>query len=553
MKILNVKIISPENEVVRDIPFNESGISIILADIQEKDDSKETINSLRKTLLLKMIDYLLGSNKHKIFSKDEIKDYIVEGYVKYNEFYYSCSRLIGNSENNTINCKKYSLKDYKNFFSISRRCLDKQVFLEEKNSLISTRENPSCSDYNDFLSLLNLDNIGEKSAVIYETQDRIKQLKKNKKSLLESYDSMKSSNLEEDIFLLDKRVDEYEEKLFKLTKKIEKIQTTSLKESVFEEYTDANIKFKTVKSNIEKNKIERKRLENFIEESNKTDITSEDVIAIYNQAKVEVPEMIKREIIKVQEFHEKVYLERKEYLNEKILSLEKTHEELELEFNDLTSKINHLGILISENKAYKEAIMYYEKFTKELSDLKFRQGQLSQLKNIQSDIDKGGLNLTKYFEEAKLVLEDNQEMIKKYKNFIYDLVKLIYTEDVDAFFDINIKKRHLTRRPIDIELNLKGDTGEGVGNVRKLLIDYLIFNYNKKLNILIQDSSCYNGIDPRQVTSMIKELDNLAKNSNKQAIVTLNKYQLISNDISKEFFKEKCSIVLSEKDKIKSI
>lgn len=323
MKILNVKILSPKKEVIRNIPFNEYGISIILADIIEKDDSKKTINSLGKTLLLKMMDYLLGSNNYKIFSKDEIENYVVEGIVKYNGLNYSCSRTIGNTENNTINGEIYSLKDYKSFFKISRRFLDKQVFLEEKNSLISPRENPGCDDYLDLLALLDLSNIGEQSNNIYETQDRIKQLKINKKSLLDSYDSPESSNLEEDIFLLNKKVSEYEEKLLELTKKIENIQITSLKESVFEEYSDTNVELKKIKTDIKKNRIERKRLNRFIEEWNKADITSQDVIAIYNQAKIEVPEMVKREMIKVQEFHEKVYLERKEYLYEQILTLNK--------------------------------------------------------------------------------------------------------------------------------------------------------------------------------------------------------------------------------------
>ncbi len=550
MKILNLKIFSPDKKIIRNINFKESGISIILADIKRKEDTKETINSLGKTLLLKMIDYLYGANNDKAYFKEEINNYIIEGILKQNDEYYLCSRTIGDPEKNTINDRTYTLNEYKTFFSINRRFLDKQIFLEEKNSLISPRQNPDCNDYLDFLTLLNLKDVGEKASEIYKTQDLISGLKDSRKLLMNSYNLNKLSELEEEIFLLDKKVEEYEEKLKDVTEKIENIQILDLKEDVFEEFTVQNTHLKKIKRNMELIKIEKIRLERFIEESNKTDIKSEDVIAIYNQAKIEIPDMVKREIQKVQEFHEKVYLERKAYLLNQIIELGKSYEELEIEFKEVADRVDGLGKLISENKAYKEAILYYEKFTKELNDLKFRQGQLFQLKDTQSKIDNNSNKLTKKFEETKTILDNEKNLIDIYTNFIYEFVQSIYTEEVSAFFDISIKGRHLTRRPIELELKLRGDTGEGVGNVRKLLIDYLIFYYNDELEILIQDSSCYNGIDPRQVASMIKELDMLAKKSDKQAIISLNKYQIAYNKDNEEFLKKNSSIVLSENDNL---
>ena len=79
------------------------------------------------------------------------------------------------------------------------------------------------------------------------------------------------------------------------------------------------------------------------------------------------------------------------------------------------------------------------------------------------------------------------------------------------------------------------------------MIDYLVFYYNEELDILIQDSSCYNGIDPRQVASMIKELDALAKKANKQAIVSLNKYQIAYDGENERFLKQNSSLCFLKK------
>lgn len=51
---------------------------------------------------------------------------------------------------------------------------------------------------------------------------------------------------------------------------------------------------------------------------------------------------------------------------------------------------------------------------------------------------------------------------------------------------------------------------------------------------MIQDSSCYSGIDPRQVFGMLKELEKLAKETKKQIIVSINKY-LKSGNMKKLF------------------
>lgn len=553
MKILNLRIISPNKKTIQDIKFNESGISIILADIKRKEDTKETINSLGKTLLLKMIDYLYGSDIDKTYFKEEINEYIIEGTIEQDNRIFNCKRVIGDSGKNIINNQKYTHEEYKSFFSINRSFLDKQVFLEEKKSLISPRQHPGLNDYLDVLTLLNFKNIDEDLKDIYETQDFIKNLKKNRESLMSLYNLNLLSDLEEEIFLIDKRTNEYQEKLNEVTHKVDNIQIVDMKEDVLEEFVRQNNDFKKTKRDIELVKIEKKRLENFIEESNNNNVTSKDVIAIYEQAKIEIPDMVKKEINKVQKFHEKVYLERKTYLEEQIVQLDQSYDKLEDELEEISSKVDYLGGIISENKAYKEAISYYEKFTKELNDLRFRQGQLFQLKEIKEKIDKNSNELTEKFEKAKLALDENKILIDRYRDFIYDFVNLIYTDDVSAYFGMKIRDRHLTRRPITVELNLRGDTGEGRGNVRKLLIDYLIFNFNERLDILIQDSSCYNGIDPRQVAGMLNELNKLAKVNNKQAIISLNKYQVDDNDDTDKFLKENSVIILSEDENLLNI
>lgn len=550
MKIEKLKIKTPEHELKREVEFNLSGISIVLADIK-KFDNKETINSLGKTLFLKMIDYILGSNYEKSFFKEEIEGYVLEGTLRENNNRYEVNRVISEKNNKIIfDNKEYNVGDYKGLFSINRSYLDKQFHLYEKNSLVSPRENPNCNDYVTVLELLGLGELSKEIEDIYSLQDEIKNLKKNKSSLLKLMSIESDKNLEEEIYLIDRSVGEYEKKIEYISKKIQSIQTSELKKEVYDRYTDKNIEFKKIKSLINRNEIEIERMNRFIDESTNSDISSQDLHMAYKKAKIELPGYVIKSVEEAEEFHKKVFLDRKDYLFNQVIILEEKNKVLRLELLELSKEIDALGNTISENEAYKESILMYNNYINEFNELKYKQGQLSELKKITNRLFDKTEELSNKFESSRRALKDSEIIIKKYQDFIYDFVKKIYTDDVDAFFNISINKNHQIQRPLKIELNLRGDTGEGLGNVRKLLIDYLIFRYNSDLEIMVQDSSCYNGIDPRQVSTMIKELDGLAKSINKQAIVSLNKYQLTDDEDIDELLNEKSVLTLSEDDNL---
>ena len=99
MKILNLKIISPNNQEIRNIKFNEEGLSLIYGDISMPNDKSKTSNSLGKSLLLKFIDYILGANNN-----DKIVPKVLDGYklialVYFENIKYEVIRILGDTKN----------------------------------------------------------------------------------------------------------------------------------------------------------------------------------------------------------------------------------------------------------------------------------------------------------------------------------------------------------------------------------------------------------------------------------------------------------------------
>lgn len=550
MKILELIIKNPQGESIKEIKFNEVGVSFVYADIQDPSNLKKTINSLGKTLLLKFIDYIFGANEDFLVVKEPIHGFKLKATVKYENKYFTVLRTLGNSEDIYIDEKKYNLSEYKKFFQLERKLLGKQIILNKKATQISQRTNMSKEDVISCLELLGLIDILKEINNIYNAQDRTKELKKNKSELVSFYGNFDIKQIDEEIYFIDKEVERLSTELEKVGNKIKTIEISEVQKDIVKEYSEKSEELKRIKRNYEINKFESDRLLKFIEDSNKVDISSEHILAIFNKARQEVPEMVKKTINEVEEFHKKVYEERKEFLNKKISVTLSEMKEMNEKIEFLSAEIDRIGVIISENEVYKEAIELYEKYSSDLQIAKYKQGKLSQVKNIDDEIAKEDSSLSASFIRAAELRKGYDGIIQVYRDFIFDITKFIYDTDVNSYFDIKIRKKHLKNRPVTFEFTLKGDTGEGVGEVKKNLMDYLICRYNNQLRIMIQDSSCYNGIDPRQIVGMLAQLNNISEISRKQIIVSINKYQLGNYDSVIKEVEEKSSIILSENHKL---
>ena len=60
MKILKIEIYSPDHEKLREVNFNENGLSVIYGDVEKPKKNNETSNSIGKTILLKVLNVVLG-------------------------------------------------------------------------------------------------------------------------------------------------------------------------------------------------------------------------------------------------------------------------------------------------------------------------------------------------------------------------------------------------------------------------------------------------------------------------------------------------------------
>ncbi|MDR1689487.1 MAG: DUF2326 domain-containing protein [Clostridiales bacterium] len=551
MRILNLKIKSPEGKIIRDIDFAENGVSFIYGDIKEPENKGATINSLGKSLLIKMIDYIYGSNEDSSIMKPELENYVLEAIVKFQNIKYFIRRIIGESPVILVNEKEKTLTEYRDFFSIERSLYSKQLLTKKKASELSQNvQHPAKNDYIDFLRMLEINNLVEPVSDIYDSQDSIDDLKKSKKQIISFYGGITPKQLDEEIYFVDKEIKKLAKELEILSEKIKSIEISDVQQNIIEEYSNFSDKLKSTKKRIEAEKTEKKRLNSFIDSSNKSDIKSDHILILFERTQYELPDMVKRTIEEVEAFHDKVYEERKDYLTGKINNLDENINALENDITSVSFELDRLGKIISANQVYQDSVAIYEKYSLDLQNLKYREGELSQVKNIDDTIKKEDDKLTENFSKAKEVFSRYEQLINKYREYIDELTKKIYDSEVFSFFNVEIIKKHTKHRPVKVEIAMRGDTGEGKNEVKKNLIDYLLFEFNNLIEILIQDSACFNGIDPRQVNNMIGVVSEISARINKQAIIAVNKYQLANYTESINFIVEHSAIILSENEKL---
>lgn len=558
MKILKIEIRDNFKKPVRVLNFKAKGISYIYGNIDKPESNSETINSLGKTYALKFINYVFGANDEKTKTPSAICGYSIVAEVEKEGRKFNVEIVIREKElKRYINGEEYSVTEYKKFFGIDRSIYTTQIMLQQRPHEISKNSmKPSFEEYVAYLKLLKIDNILEDIEQIYKIQDQIKEMSLTKSQLTQNYQKeheFKDKNIEMEVYLVDKEVAKLNDVIEEQKKLINDIQLTKIEEELKEKYKEMQETIQDNENEILSLEIEEDRLSKLIEISNKKDIGKKEIEILFQRAKFEIPELIKRRVEDVEKFNQLVYEDRKQQFQGHIEGLKQQIEDKQKKVEELKEKCADMEKIFAQNDIYKKAIVIISKKQKEREQLKYKEGTLSSIKVILKKTEEKEKELKEKFADCLIKLKENNEKIKRYRDFLYQITERLYKEiEIKSFFDLKINDAHKTRRPITIAISLTRDGGEGISEVKKNLIDLLVFKFNSELDFLIHDSACYNGIDPRQVAGVLKEIEKIANEVDKQAIVSINKYQ-VDDEQFEEYIMKNSAAILSENETLLGI
>lgn len=545
MKILQLEILNKNDEQIRNIEFYENGTSFVYGKIVKPQNDKKTSNSIGKTLLFKFISYIFGKKEEKKDYPDKIIGWYLIAKVLHNGCIYNVEKKLGFNELK-INGQKYQYSKYIEFFDIDRGLCSKQALLEKRKNIISSyTKNPTKDDIKNFLILLNLDTIIELFLKTKNEQEKLKTYNEYNRFFKEDIKTLEMKQ-----FVLLQKKNKLEQDLAQIKNKINNLNISEDSLDLIRIRSENNVILKEYKFSLEKNNIKIGKLNELIEECQKNDISYDDIIKLYDKANVILPELVQRTLEEVQNFYNDMFKDKKEIYEKEMEKILSENKELQEKIIKISQVVDEISSKIADNDIFKEAMNIYELKNNELNENQEEYGRVSGVIDDLSNKKKIEDSIDEMYIILEQELEKYNKIINEYRKYVYDLVEEIYEDDREAYFDIEVpNKKRLQSMPIRINLNLKGDKGEGIGAVKNIVVDLLIYYYNNIVEYLMQDSSCFEGIDKRQVATLILKANEIANYKNKQYIVSVNDYHIQKDNMQLiELVEKRTVIELSEED-----
>ncbi|MGL5572121.1 DUF2326 domain-containing protein [Cetobacterium sp.] len=543
MLILSLKA---NKKSFNEIIFNPTGLSIV-SGTKGKSDSTKTFNGVGKSLMIRLIDFCLGSNPIKNF--EELEGWIFYLEVKINEEKYIFSRETKNPQKIYINGEEKKLKDFLSW-------LEKKIFIDlKKTPFLTTRgllkrfirpTKDAYISYNkidkkeeDYTSLI-LDSylLGLNIELIQTKYNLVKQLKATKESIkfiqkLEYVKKYVDGKKKDNVYL---RIKDLESTLLELEKKLKEFK-------IAENYSEVETKLKEL--NAHHQEIENKIfiLNKRIEALNKNlefsrSIENSEVYKLYEIAKIEIKDMIKKRMDEVEEFQRMMLENRNKRYKTELEKLILQKNELETVVIKTQTEINQSIKFLNSHGALKE----YETL---LNEIRSKEQELAKLNEYQELVEKekekkDSLDKELILEKEKTTkyLNDNKKELDDLNNLFREFSRKLYPDKLSGLDIQNNDGENLTRFSVKAEID--GDSSDGINSAKIFCYDIVkLFKAKEYIKFLIHDSRLFSEIDPRQIILSMKEILKLTEEYNLQYIFTINENILESlKKEDEEFYME---------------
>jgi len=542
------------------VTFNPNGITVIAA-IKETQDQRKTYNSVGKSLTIALIHFCLGSNSNKEFEK--LEDWIFSLDFKIESEKFTAIRSTKNQKEIELNGIKYSLKEfnkileeklfrikentkYVTFRSLLPRFIrygedgyiSNDRYIKKENSLANQLNNAFLLGLDTGLILKKSDlrekelNIGKLKAQLNNPEFKAIFGTGNKKDL-----EIKIVELETLIKKYRKSIDEFiiAEDYNSIRKEADKISYT------LKNYKNKESKLQIAISNIDKS------LEI------QPDISKEQIIKLYENAKFELGEMVLKKLTELEKFNSQILDNRKQKLIQE-------KRDFEIQLIEVSKVISELGQQEDEKLQYLNstgALDDYTKLNQALSDSEKKLHSLLQYKKLETDYKLFVEENKKDFTNENIItakyIEQVDELIKGNIILFKYFVEKFYSEKNSGITILNNEGKNATR--FDIKTKIQDDAGNAVKEVKIFCYDWTILKgkHNHNVKCLFHDSKLTGDMDTRQVKTMFEVANNECKLENYQYIISLNQSVIdglkleMSAEQHKELVLDNIKLTLSDK------
>ena len=494
-----MKLIQLSSSDIRFKPINfEDGLNIIVGQKILKNDKKKTSNGIGKSLSLICIDYLLGKGTQskeikKLKALLEKEQIILSLIFEHNGVTYNIKKshnkawlddVLYEKDSDYIKFLNTLVRDYsfRNIFSRFFRT-DKSSY-NEAIKQVSSEKSYDNNLINSYLLGLNLEFLAKKKS-LKEKSDRLKVLIKELNELQKSIDKEKEI--------------EFEEKLTKIEKDLATFEIAEDFNQLKDEADILTSEIQQIRNKIAYFNREIRNKNLIISSNNQLDIDVDKIASMYEEAKFFLGEDTLAHINAVKDFHETLFNNRKK---KALLDIERYEKDIKI-LNDnekLKDKRRSEIFKYLENKGaleeYHSLNIEKDRLKTYLEEIQRNQKSLKSFKKEQADIKIEIDQFKRELIELEDKIKDRIEFLKK----AFREISEEHYEDKPGLLDIEINDDFKTDRLYNIEPIIKGDSSDGINEMKVFVYDMLIYKLNPDLIGLIgHDNRLFDMVDERQI------------------------------------------------------
>ena len=540
LKIIYKKV--EEDKYVNEVSFNENGLSIVLGKIEDKTNLKDTTNGVGKSIIMKTVNSIYGSNNDEsLYFK--LKDFYFIAEVLLNNDKHTVKRYFKQNGQIFFDGEPISLDEYKEKINVDRGEIRKLVLLGPRNKICETPNVAyNANDLTAIFKLLKLNKLSQLVSNIKTKKDEISETAKAKKQILEIMDAdvrqIENRNVRNKTELNQIRIEEEA-----IKDKIKSLSINEINDGVQKDFEIDNREIKRLRRENYNYDSELTQLNRYLELSSNFVITTSDIEKIYEEAGVFLQKELLANLSDAETFYKQIVEDRKDQITQRIKTIHSLMEQNNARINSLNKSLSNKSTILSKNDIFQNSILLLSDLQNRIDELLIESGRLEQYSKITIREEQLKAELTNLYKQLADEQLQINSVIEEYKAFVFKASKRLYEED-EAILNIEFKDFSLRGLPIDIDISLRKEDSDGVSQVKNALFDYLLFNTDSKNEILLHDSSCFSDIDTRQVATLLTIGNEIAENKNKQYIVSINGYDI--HDSSQAFMNDKTIIELSE-------
>lgn len=261
-------------------------------------------------------------------------------------------------------------------------------------------------------------------------------------------------------------------------------------------------------------------------------IDGKNLLAMYEQLGAALPELVVKRFDEVKDFHIQLLQNRRRFLSEEISRLQKSIDKRNLDKESLSVRRSNLMNILKTQGALAEYTRLQENVTELSATLKAIENQIQVIMQVTKDASDLKIEQEVLFQKTTQDFEERQTVRDRAISLFNENSRALYNRAGELIVEV---KR--TGYKFGIEIERSGS--EGVGHMKVLCYDLTLQQLAQErkagVDVLVHDSTMFDGVDERQRASGILLMQSETAKRRFQYILCMNTDNIPKHSLLSDF------------------